>query len=300
MPKKVLIIDDSIPLHKLVRTYLAPERLKMYSAYDGEAALTSAASLRPGVILLDVDIPRVDGFEVCRRLRSNPATASIPVIFLTANTMLDQRVKGLDVGASDYICKPFKPAELRARVRAALRAKSELESANLIDGPTGLWNRTYLDGHMDYHVSLAKRFGASLACIMVEIDPAETSIGSHSEAAVAGALRTAARVFTGRCRVEDVICRFDENKFAILLTGADRAAAALVAERLRAEIARQLSLHNGRQTRITCSFGVADTIVADAATLLDRADAAACGARQGELNSEIAARGTPGAVNAVA
>ena len=252
-----------------------PDNLKMYSAYDGEAALTSAASLRPGVILLDVDMPRIDGFEVCRRLRNNPSTASIPVIFLTANTMLDNRVKGLDVGASDYICKPFKPAELRARVRAALRASLHMESANLIDGPTGLWNRTYLDGHMDYHVSLAKRFGAALACIMIEIDPDQPSIGKLGEAAVTDALRTAARVFTGRCRVEDVICRFDDCKFAILLTGADRAAAALVAERLRAEIARQLDTRNGHNTRITCSFGVADTVVADAATLLDRADAAA-------------------------
>ena len=276
MSKNVLIIDDSLPLHKLVKDYLAPDRLAVHSAYDGESGLVAAARLRPGLIILDVDMPRLDGFEVCRRLKSNPATASIPVIFLTADSMLDNRVKGLDVGASDYISKPFKPDELRARVRASLRARNQMESANLVDGPTGLWNHAYFSEHMDVHVSLARRFGSALSCAVIEVDPDSGSAkpAKLGAAAASDLLRTIAQVFTGRSRAEDLVCRLDTWKFAILATRADREAAAVVAERLRKEIERQLHARNGRDIRFTCNVGVADTLDADTATLLCRADAA--------------------------
>lgn len=298
MSKTVLIIDDSLPLHKLVKAYLAPDRLVVHSAYDGESGLVSASRLQPGLIILDVDMPRVDGFEVCRRLKCNAATASTPVIFLTASSMLENRVRGLDVGASDYIAKPFKPDELRARVRASLRARNQMESANLIDAPTGLWNRTYLDAHLDVQVSLAKRFGTALACVVIDLNPAKRE--KSGMPADSGVLRTIAQVFSGRCRAEDVICRLDTWKFAILLTRTDRESAASVAERLRGEVERRLCSRNGCNARITCHLGIADTLIADAATVLDRADAAACGTRHAGLNSSVFARATRNVAGAVA
>ena len=101
MPRNILIIDDAIPLHKLVTVYLNPDNLDVQSAYDGESGLIAAAASQPSVILLDVEMPGMDGFEVCRRLKANPATASIPVIFLTASSTLDNRIHGLDMGAAD-------------------------------------------------------------------------------------------------------------------------------------------------------------------------------------------------------
>ena len=85
LQRAALIIDDSIPLHKLIQNHLAGEHLEFHSAYDGEAGLAMAASLRPSVIFLDVDMPDMDGFEVCRRLKANIQTTTIPVIFLTAD-----------------------------------------------------------------------------------------------------------------------------------------------------------------------------------------------------------------------
>ncbi len=125
MSKSVLIIDDSIPLHKLIGVCLQPESLTLHSAYDGKAGLAAAALLQPGLILLDVNMPRMDGFEVCRQLKANPQTAAIPVIFLTAASGLAQQVTGLDWGALDYFSKPFKPFEILARVRAALHLKTQ-------------------------------------------------------------------------------------------------------------------------------------------------------------------------------
>lgn len=300
MCNKVLIIDDSIPLHKLISTYLAPDNVKMHSAYDGESGLVAAARLLPSLILLDVDMPRIDGFEVCRRLKADPITAAIPVVFLSARSMLDNRVKGLDIGAADYISKPFKPAELRARVRASLRAKNQIEAVNLVDAATGLWNRAYMNAHLDYHVSLAKRFGVALSCMVVEVDHGESLAEKFGEAAAADLFRAVGRILSSGSRAEDVVCRFDAWKFGILVSSANGAAAALVAERLRREVQRQLRARKGRATHVTCSFGVADTIHGDSATLIDRADAALCGARLAGCNCVFLARGACDVVNAVA
>jgi diguanylate cyclase (GGDEF)-like protein len=300
MSRQVLIVDDSLPLHKLVQAYLKSDGLTMHSAFDGESGLTCAERLQPSLILLDVDMPRLDGFEVCRRLKNNPATARIPVIFLTANSMLDNRVMGLDIGASDYITKPFKPGELRARVRASLRARHQMESQELVDRASGLWNRTYLNAHLDVQVSLAKRSGDALSCIVVEVNHDSAPIANLSAPAATDVLRTITQVFSGRCRTEDVVCRLDPWKFAILATRADRSSAAMMAERLRAEVERQMRSRNGHNTRLIFSTGVADTLVSDAATLVDRAEAALSGSRCVGFNRVVSNRMAPDLADAAA
>ena len=127
MAQTVLIVDDSAPLHALVKVHLGDDAVLIHSAYDGSTALIAAASLRPDLILLDVDMPDMNGFEVCRCLKANAATADIPVIFLAAGTSADEKVCGLNLQAVDYITKPFDPAELCARVRSALRTKRLLD-----------------------------------------------------------------------------------------------------------------------------------------------------------------------------
>jgi diguanylate cyclase (GGDEF)-like protein len=284
MSNKVLIIDDSIPLHKLITAYLEPDGQICSSAYDGEAGLIAAANLRPDLILLDVDMPRMDGFEVCRRLKANPETAAIPVIFVSGSAVLDNRVKALDLGASDFVSKPFKPSELRARVRAALRSRHQLETKSLVDEPTGLWNRTYLDAHVGYHVSRARRFHISLSCIVAEIDHVDDLSGQLNEEVEAEVVRAVGHILIGQCRAEDVVCRYDTWKFAILVTGARDVASLLIANRLRNEVERQMNAAGSRMKGINCSFGVADMMDADASMLVERANAALDGMRRARLS----------------
>jgi two-component system cell cycle response regulator len=128
MLSKVLIVDDAAPIHALLRVHLEGEPIELQSAYYGESALRMIAESQPDLVLLDIDMRRgIDGFEVCRRLREDPVTMHTPVIFLTGSSETEQKVCGLELGATDYITKPFHPAELRARVRAALRVKSRID-----------------------------------------------------------------------------------------------------------------------------------------------------------------------------
>lgn len=121
--QKILIIDDSPDIHELVQLGLAGECVEFTSCFSGEDGLVMASTLRPDLVLLDVEMPGLDGFETCRRLKSSARTADAPIIFLTGASTTEEKLRGLEAGAADYVLKPFDPAELRARVRASLNTK---------------------------------------------------------------------------------------------------------------------------------------------------------------------------------
>src|SRR5215471_18661251 len=125
--KIVLVIDDSEPMRRLVNHYLRHDEFTVLQAATGQEGLDLARQDMPDVILLDVNLPDIDGFEMCRRLKSDGLTMLIPIIFITGQTATDEKVKGLDLGAHDYMTKPFHPVELRARVRSAFRFKHLLD-----------------------------------------------------------------------------------------------------------------------------------------------------------------------------
>lgn len=121
--QKLLIVDDSPDVQELIRIWLADEPVEFFSCATGEEALALAPEISPDLVLLDVELPGLDGFEVCRRLKANAATSEIPIIFLTGASSTEEKLRGLELGAIDYITKAFDPAELRARVRAALNTR---------------------------------------------------------------------------------------------------------------------------------------------------------------------------------
>lgn len=280
MLQRALIVDDSMPLHKLIKTHMDGEGLEFHSAYGGEAALTMAAAIHPSLILLDVDMPDMDGFEVCRRLKSNSETTTIPVIFLTADFDTHDKIKGLDLGAVDYVTKPFKPEELCARVRTSLRTKQLLEQKAMIDGLTGLWNQKYLEDHVAAQLSLSHRSGRPLACISLDVDGLRQINQKHGIPFGDEILRTLGNILLGQCRAEDAVCHCDGGKFAILVSGMSRSGAGRLADRLCAQIQRQLLAHGGKEVDVTCSFGVADNLVTGDLTLIERAELALVRAKQ--------------------
>jgi DNA-binding response OmpR family regulator len=116
--KKILVVDDDTKIVELVKLYLNREGYTVLTAYDGVEALRLARESHPDLIVLDILLPGMDGLEICRRLR---AESPVPIILLTAKTTEEDRIVGLDLGADDYVTKPFSPKELAARVRAIFR-----------------------------------------------------------------------------------------------------------------------------------------------------------------------------------
>jgi DNA-binding response OmpR family regulator len=116
--KRILVVDDDVKIVELVKLYLTREGYSVITAYDGNEALQLARQSHPDLIVLDIMLPGIDGLEVCKKLR---AESSVPIILLTAKTTEQDRIVGLDLGADDYVTKPFSPKELAARVRAVFR-----------------------------------------------------------------------------------------------------------------------------------------------------------------------------------
>jgi DNA-binding response OmpR family regulator len=135
----VLLVDDDPKIRELLRLYVEREGHRPLFAADGEAALELATRAKPDVVLLDVMLPGIDGFEVCRRLRD---ISDVPILLLTARSAEGDRVIGLDLGADDYVVKPFSPRELMARVRALLRRRGK---AGAVDEPLLVADRLELD-----------------------------------------------------------------------------------------------------------------------------------------------------------
>jgi DNA-binding response OmpR family regulator len=117
----VLLVDDDPLIHKIVEASLMKDNFRVLYASNGEAGLAMAQQNKPDVVLLDVVMPGMDGFEVCQKLRQDPYLQYVPIIILTALDDRDSKVQGLEAGADDYICKPFDKLEFRARVRTVTR-----------------------------------------------------------------------------------------------------------------------------------------------------------------------------------
>lgn len=135
MAEKVLIVDDDIDSLKLIGLMLQRQGYEITAASGGAQALTKAGAETPDLIILDVMMPDMDGYEICRRLRANPATKGIPIIMFTAKTLIDDKVAGFEAGADDYLTKPTHPAELASRVKAILARSATQRRAG---GDTGM------------------------------------------------------------------------------------------------------------------------------------------------------------------
>lgn len=132
MKEKILIVDDERDIVKLIDYNLKKEGFKTYTSYDGKDALVTAFAERPDLVILDLMLPELDGLEVCRRLKKDEKTSQTPIIMLTAKSQETDKVVGLELGADDYVTKPFSVKELIARIKAVLRRGKEHEQSNEI------------------------------------------------------------------------------------------------------------------------------------------------------------------------
>ncbi len=275
---KILIIDDSPDAIAVAKTRLAQENFDTLSAEGGMAGLEAARREKPDAILLDVDMPDMSGFEVCRRLKADPELFLIPILFLSGSGTPEDKVKGLDLGAVDYVAKPFDAFELRARVRAVLRTKHLqdllVEHAHL-DPLTGMANRRALMDRLQREWAGYMRHGRPFSFIMSDIDHFKAVNDNYGHSIGDRLLQEVAKTITRQCRQNDLPARYGGEEFAIIAPEETIARATSLAERCRQEI-EGIRLAIGNVTiATTASFGVADsTGLSSAEMLVSHADAA--------------------------
>lgn len=275
MRQQVLVIDDSKPIHALVTTLLAEEKVDVQCASDAAYGITLAGSMRPDLILLDVEMPGINGFEACKKLKANPETAHIPIVFLTGLSSVEEKVKGLELGAVDYITKPFHSWELWARVRASLRMRhlvKMLEEKALLDPLTGLGNRAMFDRHLAAEIALRIRFNTPLSCIVMDVDHFKEINDAHGHPLGDQVLHAIADVITKICRAGDVGCRYGGDEFVVIAPHTTADEARLLADRMGTAIGKVAFQRKGITVRISASFGVADSTSVYDRSMFQRAD----------------------------
>ena len=284
---RILVIDDSNAIHALVRAHLEDEPVEVHSAMDGATGRAMTRQLVPDLILLDVELPDESGFDVCRALKTDTATMGIPVVFLTGAASVDEKVKGLELGACDYVTKPFDHAELKARVRTALRARELvelLEKRAEIDGLTGLWNRAYFDQRLAAEIQLHAASERPISCIMLDVDHFKGINDRYGHPFGDQVLRAVADSLRVHAGANDVVCRYGGEEFAVLALGLADEEAMTLAELLRTQVEGMSVRNGGDPVKVTCSFGVAVAPGREAASLVDRADAALYRAKKAGRN----------------
>jgi diguanylate cyclase (GGDEF)-like protein len=276
--KRLLLVDDDEELLAVARARLADDNIEISCASGGRTGLEAARSWNPDLILLDLDMPDMSGFDVCRILKADRELCMIPVLFLSGSGTSADKVRGLDLGAVDYITKPFDNFELKARVRAAIRTK-ELQDLLIehahIDPLTGLPNRRALMDRLQMEWARRQRYEGKLAFIMADIDRFKRVNDRFGHSIGDKVLAEVASTIARQCRDTDLPARFGGEEFAILVPHEAKSGAMCLAERCRREIEKINLPAKAEPLRPTASFGVADAAEASNAELLvDHADQA--------------------------
>lgn len=294
MKAKLLFVEDSATQGSQTKLDLEQLGYDVRWVRSGIDALKWARQDPPELVILDVVMDDLDGFAVCRWLKLHNTTRDIPVIMLTVRGEVEDRVHGLQIGADDYLPKPFSKRELEARIFAALRNKTaqtelvernrqlesmlhHVESLAITDALTGIFNRRRFSDVLRREVAVTRRYRNALALLMLDLDHFKSINDRFGHDAGDDVLRTVATTLTSGLREVDLAARYGGEEFAVIMPQTSKQNAAIVARRLAANIAATEYTFLGEKVSLTASIGLADIgdlKVVDAENLVKASDVA--------------------------
>lgn len=285
----ILIVDD-VPANIQTLAELLKDKYRIKVATDGYRCLDLAGQEpQPDLILLDIEMPGISGYEVCEQLKMDSVTRDIPVIFVTANDQEEDEERGLQIGAVDYITKPLRPVIVAARVETHITLKKQRDLLTAMathDQLTGLYNRHYLMEVAVKKIAYAIRHQIAVSILILDIDHFKSINDNFGHPFGDQVLREIATLLSHSARKEDVVTRFGGEEFVILFDACEQADAVAKAEKVR-EWIEQLK-PDGHT--ITASFGVTEFKLSDDTLeqMIKRADQALYMAKESGRNRVIA------------
>ncbi len=269
---KVLVVEDDSVQASATKEVLTKVGYEVLWAEDGINAIKIIKTERPDLILLDVMLPGMDGYEICRWLKIEETTKGIPIIMLTAKKDLSDKISGLHIGADDYLPKPYNELELNARIYALLRTKAlqdELIQKNrqleellqrvnymaITDSLTSLYNRRYFHDVLSGEFERSRRYSTPFSLVMLDIDDFKRINDDFGHSVGDSVLREVAKILAGSIREIDTASRYGGEEFMVILPSTKKDHAMIVAERMRMRIAQHS--FSGLNRNITMSIGIA-------------------------------------------
>jgi diguanylate cyclase (GGDEF)-like protein len=284
---KILVIDDSRVVVHMAKAILSKRKHQVLLAQDGETGLQTVMTEQPDLVLLDLILPGLDGYTVCRRIKQEIASQDIPVIMLTSKASPADKVRGLEMGAADYVTKPFDEGELVARVNTHLKLKQlyealqeknrQLQELANLDGLTGLYNHRFFQETVSRDFQRAYRYKESLSCILLDIDHFKNFNDTYGHQTGDMVLNTLGGLIRQIMRGSDLAARYGGEEFALLLYHASAPESFVVGERLRKIVEQHQFRQEDLMLKVTISAGLASfphPEIVDAKTLIECADKA--------------------------
>lgn len=257
--KTILIVDDTVENLDILASLL--DNYDIVDAINGADALEILKEEKIDLILLDIIMPTMDGYEVCKKIQENPETKNIPIIFITAKTDEDSIEKAYDIGGIDYITKPFKPKELLAKVKRELKLQDLQNDLLLLastDSLSTLYNRRYFTQVSEHIFDLSRRNKQDLSIIMIDIDKFKSINDNYGHQVGDDVIVHFATTLKSIQRKSDVSCRYGGEEFVLLLPNTNITGAQNLANKIRLQIeATRLTLPSKEQIQFTVSLGVA-------------------------------------------
>lgn len=265
--QRILIVEDDTKDLKLLQNHLVSSNHQIDVVRNGPDAIEAISRQRFDLILLDILLPDISGFEICRRIKQMEDVRDTQVVLITCLNDIENKIKGVELGADDYLIKPIDPRELQARVRVLLKKKSYLDSLHahyekalnsaLLDGLTGLYNHAYFKRFLALEIKRSQRQGHSTCLLMIDIDDFKHINDSLGHVAGDGILRNVSHLIKESVREIDVAARYGGEEFAVILPYGDSLAARTVGERIRALIENQTFDVPGTENvqKVTVSIG---------------------------------------------
>jgi diguanylate cyclase (GGDEF)-like protein len=257
---RLLVVEDDDASREALAEALA-DRYDVEPAADGVAGVEAARARRPDLVLMDLYLPRLDGFSALETLRSDPTTSDVPVILVSGRGDDLTRARSLDLGAVDFLQKPFSERELRARIERTLRLarrQSQLQALAETDALTGLANRRAFRSRLAQEVKRAGRYGTALACLMVDLDHLKPVNDQYGHAAGDRAIAALAAVLRSELRETDFGARYGGDEFVILLPHTTAAEGRALAERICERVRGTAIEAAGHAVPLGASFGIAE------------------------------------------
>jgi len=259
MNEKILIIDDTHLNISILTDILKNEGFTVFSADNGLSIIEMTHKLQPDVILLDIMMPVMDGFEVCKVLKNDYDSKDIPVIMVTARTDSKDIKTALDLGAFDYIKKPIDEIEVIARLQSALRLKKlqdKLKELAMKDNLTGLYNYALLIELLEKEIAKQQRNKNIISFVMLDIDFFKNVNDTYGHTAGNVVLKELAGILVKSVRKGDIVARYGGEEFGIVLQGANTQTAYQLCERLRKRV-ENFNFNTDNETiKITVSLGL--------------------------------------------
>jgi len=256
----ILIVDDELLNLKMLRSILHDE-YTVFTAKDGQTAIEIATDEKPDLILLDILMPEMDGYEVLTKLKNDTETRHIPVIFITGLDSKSEEEKGLSMDAADYISKPFSPGIVNLRVKNQIQIVNQIRTIEMLsnlDQLTQIPNRRSLDQQLLSEWGRSIRENIPLSLMMIDVDKFKVYNDTYGHLQGDRVLKMIAEaIYVTLHRAGDYAARFGGEEFCVLLPGADIEGAMLVAEQVRKAI-ESLVFHceDGTSAKVTISVGV--------------------------------------------